>query len=393
MKRILYFFPENPLENNAGNKTRALQLLRYFKDRGMQVDFVSLRQGMSKWDGRDVEEFKQSGWIEELYFIQKKPAKGNQVKYLVDFKIPNLYYKKKLGRQSSLNTDISINKKNAFEQILQAKTYDYIIISYLYWADLINTPLVSASKTIVDTHDFLTLHHTKDKDFRLGATFEDEINKLNVFDEAWTISSDEQFVFEQFSTTKIRLIPPYFDPPSQTDLKSEKSYDLIYVASDNPHNIRSAKWFFEQVFPLLPSDLSLCVIGKITPYVTDYPNVHRIPYAEDLHDYYSQSKIAFCPMLSGTGVKIKVVEALSYGLPIVCTSRGVDGLPNKINNGCLVSDDPEGFAKNILSLIEEPELYSKQSQWGKDLFLNFFTTRSVYAALDKTFGIAQENQV
>src|SRR5690606_5950245 len=152
--------------------------------------------------------------------------------------------------------------KNGFEDILKAKTYDYIIISYLYWTDLINTPLASASKTIVDTHDFLTLHHTKDKDFRLGATFEDEINKLNAFDEAWTISSDEQFVFGQFCATKIRLIPPYFDSPLQTDFKNNKSYDLIYVASDNPHNIRSAEWFFEQIFPLLPSDLSVCVVGK-----------------------------------------------------------------------------------------------------------------------------------
>jgi glycosyltransferase involved in cell wall biosynthesis len=393
MKRILYFFPENPLENNAGNKTRALQLLRYFKDRGMHVDFVSLRQGMSKWDEQDVEEFEQSGWIEGLYFLQKKPAKGNRVKYLFDFKIPNQIYKKKLGKESSLNTDISINKKNAFEIILKAKTYDYIIISYLYWTDLINTPLVSASKTIVDTHDFLTLHHTKDKDFRLGATFEDEITKLNAFDEAWTISSDEQFVFGQFCTTKVRLIPPYFDPPSLTDLKSDKPYDLIYVASDNPHNIRSAQWFFEQVFPLLPSDLSVCVIGRITQYVTDHPDVHKIPFAENLHNYYIQSKIALCPMLSGTGVKIKVVEAMSYGLPVVCTSRGVDGLPNKINNGCLVSDGPGGFAKNILSLLEAPELYAMQSQWGKELFSNFFTTRSVYAELDKAFGIAQAIQV
>lgn len=384
--RVLYFFPENPLENDAGNKTRALQLLRYFKDRDMKVDFVSLRQGMSKWDDEDIETFRQSEWTNKLYFIQKKPSKRNRLKYLIDFKIPNHYYKKQLGAQSSLNTDISIHKKKSFERILQDNKYDYIIISYLYWSDLVRTSYVSGSKTIVDTHDFLTLHHTQDTKFSLGATFEDEIKKLNGFDEAWTISSDEQFVFGQFCTTPVRLIPPYFDRPQQVDPTAPKIYDLIYVASDNPHNIRSSQWFFEKVFPLLDPRLSVCVIGKISAHISEYPNVHKVPYAEDLHEYYSQSKIALCPMLSGTGVKIKVVEALSYGLPVVCTSRGTDGLPNKINNGCLVSDSQQGFLQHISTLLQNPLHYQQQSHWGTALFNQHFTTEAVYAQLDEAFG-------
>src|SRR5690554_6760525 len=392
MKSILYFFPENPLENNAGNKIRALQLLRYFKERGMKVDFVSLLQGMSKWEDPDIEEIKQSGWIDNLYFLQKKASKKNRVKYFLDFKLPNHFYKQKLGMESSLNVDISLNQKKSFEEILKSKSYDYIIVSYLYWADLVNTALASGSKTIVDTHDFLTLHHTKEENFKLGPTFEDEINKLNGFDEAWTISSDEQFVFGQFCTTEIRLIPPYFDAPSPDNPVSKKIYDLIYVASDNPHNRMSAAWFFEQVFPLLPKSLSICIVGKISDYVGDYPNVHKVPYAENLHNYYVHSKIVLCPMLSGTGVKIKVVEALSYGLPVVCTSRGVDGLPNKINNGCLISDDPEGFAQHIHALRHYPALYEQQSNWGRELFNNHFTTRYVYGELDKAFDVNPEDQ-
>jgi len=390
MKNILYFFPENPLENNAGNKTRALQLLRYFKNRGMKVDFVSLRQGMSKWETPDIEEIKHSGWIEDIYFIQKKPSKRNRVKYFLDFKLPNHFYKKKLGVTSSLNVDISLHQKKAFEEILQAKTYDVIIISYLYWTDLINTAFASGSKTIVDTHDFLTLHHTKESNFQLGATFEDEIRKLDKFDEAWVISSDEQFVFGQFCTSKIRLIPPYFDTPSQEGFPLERAYDLIYVASDNPHNRNSAAWFFEQVFPLLPTGVSICVIGKISDYLGEYPNVIKILYAADLHNYYVNAKVSICPMLSGTGVKIKVVEALSYGLPVVCTSRGVDGLPNKINNGCLVSDEPEGLAQNICNLLNSPELYEQQSRLGRELFNNHFTTQTVYAELDRAFEVKRK---
>ncbi|HLT08296.1 MAG TPA: glycosyltransferase [Cyclobacteriaceae bacterium] len=386
MKRVLYFFPENPLENNAGNKTRALQLLRYFEERNFKVDFVSLQQGMSKWNEEDIEAFKRSGLAENIQFIQKKPSKDNRIKYLLDYKIPNQRYKKQFGDKSSLNTDISINKKRQFESILQAKKYDYIIISYLYWADLINTPLVAGAKTIVDTHDFLTLHHKGKKGFQLGPTFEDEIEKLNLFCEAWSISSDEQFVFGQFSRTKLRLIPPYFDPP-QESIVPEKVFDLIYVASDNPHNIRSARWFFGEVYPLLSKKLNICVIGRICAYIGEYSNVRKLSFVEHLDDFYRQSKISICPMLSGTGVKIKVVEALSYGLPIVCTVRGIDGLPNKINNGCLVDDDPTGFAHHISRLLQHADLYRQQSEWGKALFNSFFTKQAVFIQLDRAFEI------
>src|SRR5690606_32039647 len=160
-----------------------------------------------------------------------------------------------------------------------------------------------------------------------------------------------------------------------------KSHDLVYVASDNPHNQLSISWFFEKVFALLRSSISICIIGKICAHVQEYPNVQKIPYAAKLQDFYEASKIALCPMLTGTGVKIKVVEALSRGLPVVCTSRGVDGLPNKINNGCLISDEPGGFAEHIHYLLDHQEAYLQQSRMGEELFGNFFETQIVYKEL------------
>src|SRR3546814_16145067 len=71
------------------------------------------------------------------------------------------------------------------------------------------------------------------------------------------------------------------------------------------------------------SDLQirLGVIGKISGHIGTYRNVTKISFAEDLGEFYRQSAIAMCPMLGGTGVKVKVVEALSYGLPVECTRQ------------------------------------------------------------------------
>lgn len=90
-------------------------------------------------------------------------------------------------------------------------------------------------------------------------------------------------------------------------------------------------------------------------------------------------------MLTGTGVKVKVVEALAHGLPVVSTLRGIDGLPNKSLNGCLVSDDPAEFAQNIITLLSNKEEYNTQSTFAKELFNNSFSKAVLYKELDSAF--------
>src|SRR3546814_174278 len=165
-----------------------------------------------------------------------------------------------------------------------------------------------------------------------------------------------------------------------------KIHDLIYVASDNPHNLIAAEWFFKEVHPRLPERLRMCVIGKISAHIADHPNVVKIPFAEDIGPYYAQSKVAICPILSGTGIKIKVVEAITHGLPVVCTTRGTDGMPDKINNGCLTGDDPQEFARNITTLLENPGFYQEQANLAAETFYRHFEKTRCYQKLDEIFA-------
>ena len=83
MKRVLYFFPDNVGNPTAGNKTRAIQLLRYFKERGYEVDYVSL-----KHEKVDVGTEKQTiGFLldnklaDNVYLLPRKPGKKNPIAY------------------------------------------------------------------------------------------------------------------------------------------------------------------------------------------------------------------------------------------------------------------------------------------------------------------------
>ena len=390
MRKVLYFFPDNVGKQTAGNKTRAIQLLKYLKGRGYQVDFASLNH--EKFDKgtepETIEFLLNNNLADNVYLLPRKPAKGNPIVYFFRNKLCDLiYYWTSYPLRSNIPTYMTIALKNAFEDILKANTYDDIIISYVTCTGLIaNRSLLNGAKTIIDTHDFITAQFKYKKNFHLGVTFQDEIRRLDKFDEVWAISPEEQYVFGQFSKSNVRLVPLMIDADHLADKPAtQKKYDLIYVASDNVHNKRSADWFFEQVYPLLPQGLKICVIGLINKSIPEKYKIERVPYAESLDDYYAASKIALCPMLTGTGVKVKVVEALAHKLPVVCNLRGIDGLPNKRLNGCLVSDDPQIFAQNILTLLQDQEFYALQSEFASDLFNHSFSKAVIYKELDAAF--------
>lgn len=391
MKKVLYFFPDDMSQQNAGNITRAMYLLRYFSQKGYAVDFAGIKHEKAgpNTDQQATDLLMQNKLAANVYLLPRKPGKGNPVLYFLQYKLWDLfYYWFNFPVRSNIPTFLTLKLKRAFEALLKQNSYEYIIISYTYYANLVsNKTLTGNASLILDTHDFTTAQFKNKKGFNLGVTFADEISRLNAFDEVWAISAEERYLFEQFSKAKVRLIPMMMDAPA-IDYKpvAERKYDLMYIASDNVHNQRAANWFFKEIYPLLPANISICVIGKINKFIPDNYPITRVPFAADLNTYYNDAKIALCPMLSGTGVKVKVVEALSHGIPVVCTSFGTDGLPNKIDNGCLVTGNPHQYAQYIIQLLTQPAFYAEQHDFAQRLFDRYFETGVSYQTLNDVFA-------
>ncbi|WP_300603217.1 glycosyltransferase [Niabella sp.] len=385
--KVLYFFPHPIVNRNHGNVTRAIQLLEYFISRNMDVDFVT-----AEHDEIEDEQGSLQQMFPEInaFFLGRKGAKDNYFKYFFNAKIPSIIDRKRQEKYHRyIASEISHFAKQQFNNLLKKKKYDVIIISYVYSAALIrDNPYVGNARLVIDTHDFMTAQCKHNKKFQLGASFEEEINIIKQFHESWSISSDELYVFSQFVPTVKHCFVPVMFKNNVADIdKGSVNFDLIYISSINPHNQAAAKWFFSHVYPLLSKSIRICVIGGITNFIPpDLPNVTSIPFAKDLKEYYHQSRIAICPMLEGTGIKVKVVEALSFGLPVVCTLRGLDGLPQKKDNGCLLAGTEAEFANGIIRLISDDLFYEKKRKEGIEMFEKYFLESSIYEELDTIFN-------
>lgn len=384
IKRILFFSPVNPIEQNEGNKTRILQLLQYFKSRAIEVDFVSLYDHGSQWQPAQQTALRHSGLVNELTILDRKPSRRNILKYFLLYKVEQFFYEKEIGyKRKSLPHQMSHKLAKDFAALVSTKQYDAIVVSYAYWADLIRG-IDPQIYTILDTHDFLTAQHYRTKKVDVGIAFGEEIRRLRLFDEVWTVSTDEEYIFSQF-LLNVKTLPVSINSPKIEELACKKfDYDLVYVGSDNKHNQDSAEWFFKYVFPLL-GNVRLCVVGLIGKHLPDNHNIIKIPFVENLSSIYLRSYVAICPMLSGTGLKIKVVEALAFGIPVVCNTRGLDGLPNKINNGCIAVDEPLLFAEAINNLLSDNHLYLHKSAEARQCYENSFSAQAVEKKLDATF--------
>lgn len=389
-KNILYFMPDSPVKNDAGNKTRTLQLLEYFSNRGEQAetDFV-IERYWSQWEEPQREKFENAFPQINLIVLNRKLPKGNKLKYFLGYKLPNYIKSHKwlIQKPALPNHNTTILQKS-FNNLLRKKKYDFIIISYASWASLVkNNSNLEGAYLINDTHDFITGQIKDKKRVRLGEAFEKEVELLSLFDEVWSVSSDEMYLYSQFVKATHRFVPLMFQSKTKQNLIpfNQKKFDLIFVGSENPHNIKSIQWFFEKVYPILSASIRICIVGKVCNHIPSFQNVEKISFADTLDDYYYQSKISICPMLSGTGVKVKVIEAFSFGLPVVCTLRGLDGLPMKAFNGCLLGNDAFEFAKHINDLLTNEALYLETKTQGVKMFDSYFEKQKGYDLLNQIF--------
>ncbi len=355
-KKILYFVPDCPVAGAAGNITRFKQMLEYLNDahQNYEIDFVSLSD-WGEWNPETIGKFKRIFPHINLVLLRRKIEKSKVLKSIFLYKIPNAIPKLLRGTSVDISNPF-LNKK--FTKIINSKKYDIIIISYALWGSLVKN-INYKSHLILDTHDFITAQN-REKKKKIGRYFQSEMDIINLFDEIWTFSVEEKYIFEQFSNKKIVHLPIAFEQKHLTK-KEQYAYDIVYVASRNPHNIKGIHWFLNEVLPLLNPKYEVRIIGRICQEINDeYENVIKHGLVDDISDFYENARITICPMLSGTGVKIKVLESLSYGIPVVTNTRGVDGLSNKSENGCTVVDNAADFASAINTLMTDNEAHRQQ---------------------------------
>ncbi len=119
-------------------------------------------------------------------------------------------------------------------------------------------------------------------------------------------------------------------------------------------------WFIRKVLPLVlqrrPA-ARLVVVGSEAPPRHGLPPSEAIElrgFVEDIREPLSRYAVFVCPVLSGSGVRVKLLEAFAAGIPVVSTRLGAEGLAREDGEFCALADDPSQFAGKILDILDNP---------------------------------------
>lgn len=124
-------------------------------------------------------------------------------------------------------------------------------------------------------------------------------------------------------------------------------------------NSHAATYLLEEIWPRVRKQLpqaQLVIGGDYAERVPGYPGGEGVTFpgfVEDLLGLYRQTRVVCVPITAGGGTRIKIIEAAGYGLPIVSTTIGAEGLDLEDGRHLLLRDDPDSFADAVVELLRD----------------------------------------
>jgi len=250
--------------------------------------------------------------------------------------------------------------------------------------------------TLVDTHDVVS---QRDAELATLAPLdrpvlrpEQEAAQLRVFDRVIAISAADAAVFAGWVGPGRVLLVPHLQTLRPLSLRAQ-ARRALFVGSAYAPNLDGLRWLLQNVWPALAdTGLQLDVVGDVGPRLglglglADAPGLRVHGRVADLEAAYAAADIVVNPVRHGSGMKIKTVEALAHGLPLVSTGHGVRGLAHVPDDPAfVVADDAAAFALALRHLATDSaarqRLGRRALQLAEDCFAEGPALRPLLAAL------------
>jgi glycosyltransferase involved in cell wall biosynthesis len=194
---------------------------------------------------------------------------------------------------------------------------------------------------------------------------------------------------------KINGLLPAIDPPARAPVHPP---ELVFLGRLNlPHNddaicsfLRTSMGKLEQRLP----GVTLRIIGRgateaLRSLVARYPRSVRLEgYVKDLEPVFARATASLAPLRFGSGIKIKILDALARGLPVLATDIAIDGIPAVTDggDGCIVENDLAQWPE-LLVKIAEPDRNAAVSAAASAFFARTYGREPVMAEYDRIFGL------
>lgn len=162
----------------------------------------------------------------------------------------------------------------------------------------------------------------------------------------------------------------------RTDVALGARKGLVFTGSLDWHpNIDGLRYFADDIYPCLKTkcpDCTVAVVGRrptqsLKDRLAALPGTTLYADVPEIQPFLHQARVMMVPLRIAGGSRLKILEAMASGLPVVATSKGAEGLAVKDGENIIIRDDPERFADGVERLCRDDDLWKIISQRGRAL--------------------------
>lgn len=169
--------------------------------------------------------------------------------------------------------------------------------------------------------------------------------------------------------------------------------DGVFVGGmDYQPNVEAVEWYQKEVEP--HTKVKLDVLGACpdaTSLRLSSEGVRFVGYVDDLYESLRASRMFVAPIVSGSGIKTKVLEALAVGIPVIATSSALTGIGLVDGEHCLIADTGRDFARAMERVMDAPQEARDRAARARDLLTQNYSSAAAAARWDEAIRYTLEN--
>ena len=385
MKKLLFITPELPFPAHSGGKLKSLRLLQAMAE---QYE-VTLACPLKLEDADHLDDFLEiSPCVRHLHHAVAVPrTAGNLLRSYIHGIPLNV-----LRTQSRELCDQIAELPREFDAVLLDH---YEVAQYLpegfsglciyhahnAYAMLWQRYAEAPGNLLLRAAAWLEARRVKRYEARLG-------NRAEIVFAA----PNDMVILEQAGVDREKMRPTYHLGDDSQLALPKLAYEhtelkLMYVGFLGwEANVTGLLWFISEVWPLLleqQPELRFDIVGKnpdprLVSAVEPHGGIRLTGFVADLQTIYANSRVSVAPLLFGSGMKVKVLDAMARGIPTVTTQVGAEGIDAQPGTHLMVADQPKNMAAAIFSLLHDRDLWQQLQANSQSLIRESYTWRRLF---------------
>jgi len=374
-----------PYPPAAGNEIRVLRMLRWFASKGYRISLVIKPMGVPEVPNESVSYL--SSLVENLYLFDSRvtpegvlPMRGPSDEVGIDAKLAGIqemfcpaWFSSEVGRIiDELRPDVVLSEYALMGRVLVSSEYS----GFLKVIDSIE--VFSRLKENLARQGI-------SQNGGLDLSADEEVFLLQRADVVLAIQQTEREALANMLQERQVLVTAMdLDIPEAVPGRTVPGRVLI-VGSDNAFNVSGARHFLSEVWPRVKQgwpSATLHVVGKLSACLeTEDSSVRLLGYVDSIADEYQAACVVVNPCLHGTGLKIKTIEALSWGKAHVGWPVSADGILELGQLPYVLAHDDSSFAGALLDFLGRDSLRAEHEAKARAFALEHFAPDAVYGPL------------